>query len=85
MLNRELAKLPPTPPPANQEQPIDCIYTVFQGLSDEDKQEVIMLAEQEGFQTVSCIDVMPTQDYDFPSNCRKCIQAINVYSCFNHL
>ena len=49
MLNGELAKLPSTPPPTNQDWPIDCIHAVFQGLSDEDKQEVIMLAEQEGF------------------------------------
>ena len=49
MLNRELAKLPPVPPPANQDRPIDRIRAVFQGLSDEDKQEVIMLAEREGF------------------------------------
>ena len=48
-LNRELAKLPPTPPPANPDRSIDCICAVFQGLSDEDKQEVIMLAEREGF------------------------------------
>ena len=49
MLNGELAKLPPTPPPTNPDRPIDHIRAVFQGLSDEDKQEVIMLAEQEGF------------------------------------
>ena len=48
-LNGELAKLPPAPPPANQDRPIDRIRAVFQGLSDEDKQEVIMLAEREGF------------------------------------
>ena len=48
-LNGELTKLPPTSTPANSDWPIDCIRAVFQGLSDEDKQEVIMLAEQEGF------------------------------------
>ena len=48
-LNGELAKLPPAPPPANQNCPINRIRAVFQGLSDEDKQEVIMLAERKGF------------------------------------
>ena len=48
-LNGELAKLPPTPPPTNQDRPINHIRAVFQGLPDEDKWEVIILAERKGF------------------------------------